>query len=60
MSNFLTSNEIAAQFRVSPQTVYSWRRRGLITAHKLGGAVRFAEEDVLAFLASARGKFTSR
>ena len=60
MSTLLTSNEIAERFKVSPHTVYTWRKRGLLRAYKLGGgAVRFEEADVQQFMNDSRGRGTA-
>ena len=42
----LTANDVAGLFKVSPDTVYSWRYRGKIPYVKINGAVRFRRSDM--------------
>jgi DNA-binding transcriptional MerR regulator len=47
---YLSNEDLAARYDVPVPTVRDWRRRGLgPVATKLGGLVRYAFEDVLAW-----------
>jgi excisionase family DNA binding protein len=48
---FMTRNDIAALFGVSPRTVDSWQREGLLPFHRVGKRlVRFTDEDIADFV----------
>jgi excisionase family DNA binding protein len=51
---FFTIGEVAKMLRVSGRTVRRWIDRGQLVAHRLGGVVRIAENDLRAFLALHR------
>lgn len=52
----LTRGEVAALFRVHPNTVLAWVRRGCLTTRRTpGGHLRFKASDVLALLAGEAG-----
>jgi excisionase family DNA binding protein len=42
----LTANDVAQLFKISADTVYSWRYRGKIPYVKINGAVRFRPSDI--------------
>ena len=48
----MTPNEVANLFRVKPQTVYSWVRRGKIPYIKQAGSTRFDKSIILKLLKS--------
>ena len=51
MSPLLTSDEVCQHFRISPTTLWRWRKDGKIAALKTpGGGLRFRERDVLKVL----------
>lgn len=52
----LTVDEVAAIFQVSPYTVRSWAREGVIPSVKVAGmkGVRFRRDDVEKLLASEK------
>lgn len=51
---FLTSPEVCERFRITEQTLRSWRKDGLLRAYKLGPRVyRYSEADIEAYIASA-------
>lgn len=39
-SNFLTQEEVADRFRVTPSTILNWRRRGLLEYFQVPGSTR--------------------
>lgn len=43
----LTTDEVAAHFRVTPRTVRNWVRRGDLVPVKRGRVVRFRRADVI-------------
>jgi excisionase family DNA binding protein len=45
---------IAQRLDVSEKSVRRYIERGLLRAYKIGGQIRIAEEDLMAFLASCR------
>lgn len=48
---YLTTAEVAEVFKISPETVRHWRKVGTgPRALKVGHAVRYARNDVLAWL----------
>lgn len=54
MSQFLTTAEVAASFRVSSETVRAWVEDGRIPAIRLGPKTfRFRRADVEAFIAAS-------
>jgi len=54
--NLLTIDEVAGLFRVSKSTVYRMIQSRIIPFYKIGGALRFKEEEMLAYLESQRVK----
>ena len=52
---FLTIAEVAELLQVCTRTVRRWIKSGVLPAHRIGGVVRIAEADLLAFLALRRG-----
>ena len=47
MEMLLTSKELCRRYRVSPTTLWRWRRSGKLAALKTpGGGLRFRESDV--------------
>ena len=52
---FLTIAEVARRLNVSTRTVSRWISGGDLVVHRIGGVVRIAEGDLLAFLAAHRG-----
>jgi excisionase family DNA binding protein len=51
---FYTVDEIANRLVVSERTVRRWVDDGLLIAHTIGGVVRVAESDLVAFLKAHR------
>jgi excisionase family DNA binding protein len=51
---FFTISEVAERLHVSARTVRRWIEAGDLIAHRIGGIVRIAEGDLLAFLALHR------
>jgi excisionase family DNA binding protein len=51
---FFTIAEVAERLAVSPRTVRRWIGSGDLVAHRFRGAVRIAESDLRAFLATHR------
>lgn len=59
MSQFLTTAEVAAEFRVSPETVRAWVEDERLPTVKLGPKTfRFRRSDVEAFIANADSSST--
>lgn len=55
MGKFLTTQEVAAMLRTSPETCRYWRHIGRgPKSFKVGRRVLYAVEDVEAFIAEAR------
>ncbi len=51
MKPLLTSEEVCQHFRISPTTLWRWRRGGRIVAFKTpSGTLRFREPDILKVL----------
>lgn len=46
-----TTAETAAYFKVEPSTLWRWRKAGLLGCTKIGGTVRFTDEQIAACLA---------
>lgn len=56
MSTLLTTAEVAERLRVTPETVRSWVRRGLIPEIRISATVRrFDLDDVLVALRKREG-----
>lgn len=51
---FFTIRAVAEMLDVSPRTVRRWIDDGDLVAHRRGGVVRIAEDDLRAFLAAHR------
>jgi excisionase family DNA binding protein len=51
---FFTISEVAERLHVSARTVRRWIEAGDLVAHRIGGLVRIAEDDLRAFLALHR------
>ena len=52
----LTVDEVAELFRVSKNSIYRMVQSGMLPFYKIGGAMRFAESDILAFLEHVKHK----
>ena len=52
---YYTIQEVAELLNVSHRTVRRWIANGDLIAHRVGGVVRIAEDDLRAFLALHRG-----
>lgn len=50
----LSTQEVADILHVSKSTIYDLIRRGEINSYKIGRKVRFAQEDVDAYIARSR------
>ena len=50
----LTAAEVAAMLNVSPATVLDWHEQGKLPSYKLGKAVRFREDEIVAWLEGQR------
>ena len=53
-TDLLTVPEAADLLDVCPQTIHEWKRRGLLTYHKLGRRTYLKRAEVLAALQSER------
>ena len=49
---WMTTEQVAAKLGLHPQTIRQWRHRGTVgpKSYKMGGAVRYKESDVDAWL----------
>lgn len=56
LPKLLTIDEVAEMFRVSKATVYRMIESRLIPFYKISRAIRFSEDDVVAYLESQRIK----
>jgi excisionase family DNA binding protein len=54
MTRLLTVRELAGAFHLHPQTVYRWKREGLLPFVSLGAKVRFDEDEVERFIRERR------
>lgn len=50
----MTAKEVAELLRVSPKTVYKYKDVDGLPSHKLVGAVRFYQHEVLQWMARGR------
>lgn len=55
-TNLLTLTEVANLFHVSKSTVYRMVQSRILPFYRLGGNLRFKEDDIMAFLESQRVK----
>lgn len=55
----LTTQEVANILHVSKATIYALIRRGEIHSYKIGRKVRFTQEDVDAYIAGSRHKYST-
>ncbi len=53
MTALLTIPEAASRLSIAPATLRRWAARGSVPSRKVGGAVRFSEEDVEAIIAES-------
>lgn len=51
-ANLLTPKQLATRLNKSVATIYAWRKRKLITAHKMGRSTFFDYVEVLAVVKS--------
>lgn len=54
VATLLTASETARRLAVSESTLYRLRRRGELPATRVGRSIRYAEDDVAAYLAQHR------
>jgi excisionase family DNA binding protein len=52
--HFLTVEQVAQTFRVTPQTIRNWIKGGMLPATKYGKSYRVLSEDVTALLADGQ------
>lgn len=45
-NEYLTRNEVAEMFSVDLSTVHNWTKKGILTAHQIGGRVFYLRTDV--------------
>ena len=53
-SDLLTVQEAAELLDVCPQTIHEWKRRGLLTYHKMGRHTYLKQAEVMAALQSEK------
>lgn len=51
----LTVSEVCDLFKLSRQTIFSWRRNNKLQAQKIGYLVRFKKSDIDAILNNGKG-----
>lgn len=51
LAKFYTVDQVADALSVSPRSVRRWIKSGKLVAHRFGGAVRIAANDLKAFIA---------
>lgn len=56
MSELLTAKELAARLKVTPATIHSWQRRGLIPCLRLGHRPVLFEIDAVESAMRDRGQ----
>lgn len=56
----LTARDVAARLGVSRGLVYSLAKRGELPCYRIGGALRFAEAEIAAWLQGRRGADADR
>ena len=54
MNKMLSGNQVAEMFNVSKATIYRLVETRKIPFYKIGGALRFAEEDITKYLEEVR------
>jgi excisionase family DNA binding protein len=54
--HFLTVEQVAQTFRVTPQTIRNWIKGGMLPATKYGKSYRVLSEDVTALLAGGQAE----
>lgn len=52
-AEYVTADEVAQLFRVSPQTVYRWAAKGILTGIRVERTIRFKRVEVDELLAKA-------
>ncbi len=59
-NNLLTVDEVASMLRVQKSTIYKWTHIKFIPHVKVGGRIRFREQDIEAWLVkrSVKGRTT--
>lgn len=50
----LCVKEIASMLNVKPSTVYAWAERGTLPSYKIGGLLRFSEEEIIACIKNCK------
>jgi len=53
-ARWYTVREVAVRYQVAERTVRRWIAEDRLSAHKFGRAVRFSEQDLIAFEKEAR------
>ncbi len=53
LPELMSTEEVAQLFNRAPRTIRSWVEKGHLTPRRVGGAVFFLREDVLALLGVA-------
>jgi len=52
----MTKHEVAELLQVTPRTLQSWRDKGILGYHKVGGTILYKESDVMEMLAKNYNK----
>jgi excisionase family DNA binding protein len=50
MENYVTVKQLAERFAVTRTTVYRWLTDGSLPCTRLGGAIRFSQENIEQFI----------
>ena len=55
----LTVKDVAAIIQAKPSTIYAWAEQGSIPCFKLNGLLRFAEDEIKAWIRSCKSQSVS-
>lgn len=45
-NEYLTRNEVAEMFKIDLSTVHNWTKKGILTAHQIGGRVFYLRSSI--------------
>ena len=50
----LTVKEVSEIINAKPSTIYAWAESGTLPCYKIGGLLRFSEDDIMASIKSSK------